>query len=116
VTLSGAEVLRVFERTLENGNPPVHVAGMEVRYDPRRPAGRRIRRVMLANGRALSREGQYRVAVDDGLLATGALSLPEGALVERSRILDVDALTIYLPRLPQPIEVTSRPGFVSTRP
>jgi hypothetical protein len=29
--------------------------------------------------------------------------------------LDVDAVVAYLRRLPQPVDVTVRPGFVSTR-
>jgi len=55
--------------------------------------------------------------VDDAMTsAAGGLTvLTEGAAA-RSALLDVDALVYYLRRLPQPVEVPDRPGFLSTRP
>jgi hypothetical protein len=38
-----------------------------------------------------------------------------GLPVEPGGILDVDAVITHLRRLPQPVEVTARPGFVSNR-
>jgi hypothetical protein len=72
--------------------------------------------VLLSDGKELRREGEYRIAVDEGMLQSPADLPALGAgVTERSATPDVDALAIYLRRLPQPVEVTDRPGFISTR-
>src|SRR4026208_93369 len=53
------------------GGPAAHVAGGAVRYDPRRPAGRRIRSVEVGRGRKLQANAEYTLAVDDFLASGG---------------------------------------------
>lgn len=117
VALSGKQLLRLFEQTLTDGTPSVRVAGLQIRYDPKRAAGRRVRRVLLGNGRELQRDSVYQVVVDDAMMspAQGLTVLREGAAA-RSALLDADALVRYLRRLPQPVEVPDRPGFLLTGP
>jgi 5'-nucleotidase len=87
-----------------------------VRYDPRRPVGRRIQRLELLGSRKFQPNAEYTLATDDFLAAGG-----EGyrALVNRPSVpasmLDVDAVIAYLKRLPQPAEFTASPGFQSSR-
>ena len=117
VTLTGTQLRDVLEQALSrNGRPAAHVAGAKVRYDPRRPAGRRIQRIELVGSRKFRPNAEYTLATDD-LLASGG----EGykALVNRpsvpGSILDVDAVIAYLRRLPQPAEFTAPAGFQSSR-
>jgi 2',3'-cyclic-nucleotide 2'-phosphodiesterase (5'-nucleotidase family) len=117
VTLTGAQLREVLEQSLSrNGRPEAHVAGARVRYDPRRPAGRRIQRLELLGSRKFQPNAEYTLATDDFLASGG-----EGyrALVNRPSVpasmLDIDAVIAYLKRLPQPAEFTAPPGFQSTR-
>ncbi len=117
LTLTGRQLRNVLEHALgPNGSPSAHIAGAVVRYDPRRRPGRRVRSVEV-QGRELRNDTRYTLAVDDFLAAGGdgynmLINLP----AEPGGILDVDAVVTYLRRLAQPIDVTVRPGFVSTRP
>jgi 2',3'-cyclic-nucleotide 2'-phosphodiesterase (5'-nucleotidase family) len=116
LTLSGRQLLGVLEHALgEKGGPSAHIAGALVRYDPRRPRGRRVRGVEL-KGRGFRQDALYTLAVDDFLARGGdgydmLASLP----VEPGGMLDIDGVITYLRRLRQPAEVNVAPGFVSTR-
>jgi 2',3'-cyclic-nucleotide 2'-phosphodiesterase / 3'-nucleotidase / 5'-nucleotidase len=115
VTLSGAQLRHVLEHTLRHGRPTAHIAGARVRYDPRRRPGSRVQSVEVQR-RKLHSDRQYTLAVDD-FLATGGggYSLLVGLPQERGATLDLDAVIAYLRRLPQPVNVTTPPGFISTR-
>ena len=116
VTLTGTQLREVLEHALASGRPSAHVAGVRVRYDPRRPAGRRIRGVELQRGSKLQSNAEYRLAVDDFLAAGGNGYAMLGRLnTEPSAMLDVEGIVAYLRRLPQPVEVGGRPGFQSSR-
>jgi 5'-nucleotidase len=116
VTLSGRRVQEMLEHALSpDGNPSAHVAGAVVHYDPRGRPGRRVRRVEL-QGRRLRPDAQYTLAVDDFLSGGGdGYNMLAGLPAEPGGMLDVEAVITYLRRLPPPVEVTVRPGFVSTR-
>ncbi|HEU4680483.1 MAG TPA: 5'-nucleotidase C-terminal domain-containing protein [Gemmatimonadales bacterium] len=115
VTVSGAQLRDVVEHALQRGRPAAHIAGAKVRYDPRRRPGSRVRSVELQR-RKLRPEARYTLAVDD-FLATGGggYNMLVGLPQEAGAILDVDAVIAYLRRLPQPVNVTALPGFISTR-
>jgi 5'-nucleotidase len=117
VTLTGAQLREVLEQALSRGGrPAAHVAGARVRYDPRRPPGRRIQRVELLGSRKFQPNAEYTIATDD-ILASGGKGYR--ALVNRPSVptsmLDVDAVIAYLKRLPQPAEYTAPAGFQSSR-
>ena len=117
LTLTGAQVQAVLERALEEGDSPsVHLAGGRVRYDPRAPAGRRVKDVTLTGGRKLKPRETYTLATDDATAGgAGGFPMLAGRPVERVGLLDVDAVAAYLRRLPQPVEVEASAAFQSTR-
>jgi 2',3'-cyclic-nucleotide 2'-phosphodiesterase (5'-nucleotidase family) len=117
LTLTGAQLQSLFERALEERDgPSVHLAGGRVRYDPRAPAGRRVKEVTLGTGRKLRPRDSYTLATDDSTAAgAGGFTMLPGRPTERVGLLDVEAAATYLRRLPQPVEVEASTGFRSTR-
>ena len=99
--------LRAYLEKIVGGatRPRVHVSGVTITYDPRRPAGARLVSVKLADGRDLQDDGEYTLAMNN-FMATGGdgLSLGTDALhSEELEIVDLDALIRYLKQLPQPV-------------
>ncbi len=117
LTLTGAQVRSLLERALEGTDgPSVHLAGGQVRYDPRAAAGRRVKDVILGGGRKLRPQDDYTLATDDSTAAgAGGFAMLSGRPSERVGLLDVEAAAIYLRRLPQPVEVEASTAFRSTR-
>jgi 2',3'-cyclic-nucleotide 2'-phosphodiesterase (5'-nucleotidase family) len=117
VTLSGRQLSEVLEQSLDRrGQPTAQVSGAVVRYDPRRPARKRVKEVEFKGGRKLQADATYTLAVDDFLAAGGdGYTMLIGKPAEPAGLLDVDGLIAYLKRLPQPVEVTGVTGFFSTR-
>jgi len=117
VTLTGAQLRTVLEQVLAAGTgPAAHVAGIQVRYDPRRPAGRRVQSVTFQGGRKLRPEERYTLATDEATAAGvgGYITLTD-IPAERGGYLDVEAVAAFLRRLPQPVEVSDAAAFLSTR-
>jgi 2',3'-cyclic-nucleotide 2'-phosphodiesterase (5'-nucleotidase family) len=117
LTLTGAQIQSLLEHALENADgPSVHLAGGQVRYDPRAPTGRRVKQVILGNGRKLQARDSYTLATDDSTAAgAGGFTMLLGQPAERVGLLDVEAAATYLRRLPQPVEVEASTAFRSTR-
>ncbi|MGH7628828.1 MAG: 5'-nucleotidase C-terminal domain-containing protein, partial [Gemmatimonadales bacterium] len=115
VTVTGAALERVLEAALQDDGPAVHVSGVTLRYDPRRPAGRRLRRVRLADGEGLDDRRRYTVAIAEPLLRQNRFAALVGAPVEPSTVTDVDALALYLRRLPQPVAPPERGRLEASR-
>jgi 2',3'-cyclic-nucleotide 2'-phosphodiesterase (5'-nucleotidase family) len=117
LTLSGSQVREVMEHALDpQGSPTAHVAGAKVHYNPRRPAGKRVERVQLNDGRRLRPDATYTMAVDD-FVATGGegYTMLRGLPMEPGGMLDVDGLITYLRRLPQPVVAPGGYGFIPNR-
>ncbi len=117
LTLTGAQVQAALEGALEAGDgPSVHLAGGRVRYDPRAPAGRRVKEITLVDGRKVKPAESYTLATDDSTAAgAGGFSMLDGAPVLRVGLLDAEAVAAYLRRLPQPVEAGASSAFQSTR-
>jgi 2',3'-cyclic-nucleotide 2'-phosphodiesterase (5'-nucleotidase family) len=117
LTLTGAQIQSLLEHALEEGDgPSVHLAGGRVRYDPRAPAGRRVKEVTLGSGRKLRPRDSYTLATDDSTASgAGGFTMLPGRPAERVGLLDVEAAATYLRRLPQPVEVEASTAFRSTR-
>jgi 5'-nucleotidase len=117
LTLSGTQIQALVERALEAGDQPfVHLAGGMVRYDPRAPAGQRLKEVTLVGGTKVKAKESYTLATDDATAAgAGGFTMLAGAPVERVGLLDSEAVAAYLRRLPQPVEVGASSAFQSTR-
>jgi 2',3'-cyclic-nucleotide 2'-phosphodiesterase/3'-nucleotidase/5'-nucleotidase len=117
LTLTGGELQDVLEQSLDAaGRPIAQVAGVRVRYDPRRRLHRRVQSVELSGGRKLRRDATYTLAVDD-FLSTGGdgYAMLTGLPSEPGGTLDIEGLITYLRRLPQPVVFGDEPGFISTR-
>ncbi len=104
LVVSGKVLKATLEHALAGERPDAHVAGIEVWYDPRKPAGRRIKKLRLASGRGVDDGGTYTLAVGDFLAAGGSgyamlRGLPSGDV----GVTDLDALIQYLAVLRQPI-------------
>jgi 5'-nucleotidase len=117
LTLTGAQVQDVMERALGGGEgPSVHLAGGRVRFDPRAPAGRRVKEITLVDGRKVKPRESYTLATDAVTAAGGGgFSVLAGVPVERVGLLDAAAVAAYLRRLPQPVDADASSAFQSTR-
>jgi 2',3'-cyclic-nucleotide 2'-phosphodiesterase / 3'-nucleotidase / 5'-nucleotidase len=117
LTLTGRQLGEVLEQAFDRrGRPTAHVSGARVSYDPRRPVGKRVRRIEFQDGRKLQSDATYTLVADDFLAAGGdGYTMLIGRTAEPSGTLDVDGLITYLRRLPQPIVVPRVTGFTSTR-
>jgi 2',3'-cyclic-nucleotide 2'-phosphodiesterase/3'-nucleotidase/5'-nucleotidase len=118
VTLSTVQLTALLEQALALGSgASVHLAGAQVRYDPRAPAGRRVRAVVLQGGRKLKRDDEVTLATDlPTVEGAGDLTVLRGLTYQRAGLLDVEAVAAFLRRLPQPVEVGPAATFVSIRP
>lgn len=117
VTLTGAQLRDLAERVVGDSTvPSAHLAGAEVRYDPRAPRGRRTRRVELAGERKLRPGESYTLVTDDATAAGAGGLLPDGLAAVRLGLTEVEATAAYLRRLPQPVEASAAVAFQSTRP
>jgi 2',3'-cyclic-nucleotide 2'-phosphodiesterase (5'-nucleotidase family) len=104
VVVSGKALRAALEHAVRGDRPDAHVAGIEVWYDSRKPAGRRIMKLRLADGRGVDGDGRYTLAVSDFLGSGGGgytmlRGLPSGDV----GMTDLDALIQYLSVLRQPI-------------
>jgi len=117
LALTGAQLSAVLERSLAGtGGPTIHLAGAQVRYDPRAAVGKRVKSVVLTGGRKLRAEAEYTLATDEATAGgAGGLSPLAGVQYEREGMLDVEAVAAYLRRLPQPVEASAPAAFLSTR-
>jgi 2',3'-cyclic-nucleotide 2'-phosphodiesterase / 3'-nucleotidase / 5'-nucleotidase len=117
LALTGAQLSAVLERALAGtGGPTIHLAGAQVRYDPRAAVGKRVKGVVLTGGRKLRADAEYTLATDEATAGgAGGLSPLTGVQYEREGMLDVEAVAAYLRRLPQPVEASAPAAFLSTR-
>ncbi len=104
LTVSGDVLLAALEHMLAGERPDGHVAGIEVWYDPQKPAGRRITKTRLTDGKGINGGHKYTLAVPD-FLATGGsgFAMLTSAPAQDAGIVDVDALITYLSVLPKPV-------------
>jgi 5'-nucleotidase len=112
LTVQGAVLLAAFEHCVAGQRPDCHVAGVEVWYDPRRPAGQRVTKARLDNGRDIDRNRAYALAVTD-FMATGGsgFTMLRGVPAVDVDVIDLDALISYLAVLPAPVEAPGGDRF-----
>jgi 2',3'-cyclic-nucleotide 2'-phosphodiesterase (5'-nucleotidase family) len=116
VTVTGLELRAVLEHALAAGAPSAHVAGAQVRYDPKKPPGKRIADVKLQGRRSLKASEEYTIATDAATAGgAGGYDVLKGRPLQFGGMIDVEADAAFLRKLPQPIEVGGPAGFVSTR-
>ena len=104
LTVSGDMLLAALEHVVAGNQAEGHVAGVEVWYDWRRPAGSRITRTRLPNGKKIDPHGEYTLAVTDFMAAGGSgYAMLASAHRVDVGMMDLDALITYLRLLPQPV-------------
>ena len=117
LTLTGTQLTALLEQALAlSDGPTVHLAGAQVRYDPRAPAGqagprRRAAGRPEAQAPTPSNARHRRCRPPEG---AGGLSPLAGLQYQRAGLLDVEAVAAFLRRLPQPVEVA--PAAASSPP
>jgi 5'-nucleotidase len=115
LTVKGSVLREALEHCVEGEGdrvPDCHIAGIEVWYDARKPAGKRIDRVKLDNGKNLENDRTYALVVSD-FMATGGsgFRMLPGAPREDLDVVDMDAFLRYLTVLSTPIEAPATPRF-----
>ncbi len=97
------DALRAYLAQVVSGaTPRDHVSGVELRYDPRRPADDRLLSVIIG-GRTLDPKRTYTITMND-YMATGGDGLAlakKAAAVLDTQIVDLDALVEYVRARPQ---------------
>ena len=101
---SGKVLRAAVEHAIAGDRPDAHVAGIEVWYDPRKPVGRRIEKLRLADGKGVDDNRSYSLAVSDFIAAGGGgYSMLRGLPSSDVGVTDLDALIQYLAVLRPPI-------------
>lgn len=101
ISVRGDALRRYIESLVDGARINVHVSGITVEYDPNAPAGQRIRRVLMADGRPLADRRSYRVVMSDFIASGGdGVGLSGGSAPEELGIVDLDALIAHLRRVP----------------
>jgi 5'-nucleotidase len=105
VTLPGSAVKQLMENLVASGTPRAHISGLTVRWDPNAPRGARVKEVRMLDGRRIDDRREYTLAVPD-FLAQGAeeFSVLTRYPQDPVGLLDLDAFTGYLRRMPQPVQ------------
>jgi 2',3'-cyclic-nucleotide 2'-phosphodiesterase (5'-nucleotidase family) len=115
--LTGAQIVRAVENSLSGGRSGGHFSGIRVRYSPSAAVGQRVVQVMLEDGSIFDPNAMYRVTVNN-FLAEGGDNysvLLEGRVVQRTGIVDLDALVAYL-RGALPLVLPAADRMISTDP
>ena len=116
VEVTGVQLRAALEHALDGGAPAAHIAGAQVRFDPKKPVGRRIVKIELQGKGGIRPSGRYTLATDAATAAgAGGYRVLAGLPLERAGLIDVEADAALLRRLPQPVEAGGAAGFVSTR-
>ena len=106
LTVRGDSLLRAFETVVAGDQPDANVSGVEIWYDPSKPNGSRVKRAKLSDGKQVTKNGTYTLAVSDFMAEGGSgFSMLRGAPKEETGSTDLAALVSYLGRLPRPVEV-----------
>ncbi len=116
ISVTGDSLIAALEHAVAGERPTIHVAGITVRVDPRRPAGRRIREVRFIGGKSIDRRARYTVAVPAALLEPRrGFSALARAPREAVGLSDRDAFTRYIGLLRQPFEAPNDDRIVFAR-
>ena len=112
VSLSGQQVRTVLEQAVAGDSVSCGFAGGVVTWDPKARPGRRIRNIVLPNGKKLDGDATYTLALGPAGLQTPGLppAGKDGAApsVEASEVRTLVAIAGYLHRLPQPVVPPAR--------
>jgi 2',3'-cyclic-nucleotide 2'-phosphodiesterase / 3'-nucleotidase / 5'-nucleotidase len=102
LTVRGSDLRGYLSRLVAGSAPRAHVSGVQLRYDPARPADDRLVDVRV-NGKAIDGRRTYTITLNDFMVTGGdGLGLAGVALETRAtNIVDLDALIAYVRARPQ---------------
>ena len=117
LTVRGADLRTYLARLVAGSAPRAHVSGMQLRYDPARPADDRIVDLTVG-GRPIDPKRRYTVTLNDFMVTGGdGLGLSGVALETRAtNIVDLDALVGYVKARPNGVVPPSVDRIVSVTP
>jgi 5'-nucleotidase len=101
LSIRGDALRRYFEALVGGRGVRHHVSGARIEYDPAAPAGARLRRVTMSDGRALDDRRRYRVIMTSFVADGGdGANLANSATLEELGQTDLEALVNYLRAIP----------------
>ncbi len=101
ITVRGDALRRYFESLVDGNRVSVHISGATITFDQNAPAGQRIRRIVMADGRPLADRRTYRVVMSDFIASGGdGVGLSGGSAPEELGVVDLDALIAHLRKVP----------------
>lgn len=116
MTVRGRD-LRAYLEKLVATNPRIriHTSGVVATFDPKRPLGSRITRLVDAAGRPIDDARPYTIILSDFLAAGGdGVDLGRRAIsVTPLNVVDLDALVGYLGTLPKPVKAPAEERFIA---
>jgi 5'-nucleotidase len=116
VTITGAQLREVMEDALTATGPDAHISGLTVTYDSTRPVGHRVLEVTLSTGKKLKDRDRYSLATSDFLAAgQSGYTVLRGAPQSSAGMNDIEAVELYLRRLPRPVRPPEDPRFIPAR-
>jgi 2',3'-cyclic-nucleotide 2'-phosphodiesterase/3'-nucleotidase len=115
VSVTGQVLRAALDSALAAGAPPVHVAGLTVRYEARRRPGQRVRDIRLEGGDRLDRRKTYQVVVSAALLDLAPFAAFREAPSESLGVTDRAAFRRYISLLRQPVDAPAADRLVITR-
>jgi 2',3'-cyclic-nucleotide 2'-phosphodiesterase (5'-nucleotidase family) len=107
VRLTGAGLRDALETALgDDGRPRAHLSGLTVHYDPASPAGRRVRRMVLDDGREVGPGDRVTVGTTEFVAAggDGYAAFRDGDWTATG-VVDLDALVAFIESLDPPVTV-----------
>ncbi len=105
VRLRGSTLLQILEAGVSGGRPDVHVSGLIVEFDPSRPKGARVVRVTDLRGTPLDPARIYSLALNDFMVENDFRDILKAAVsTEFLTVRDIDAVSEFLRRQPQPVQ------------
>jgi len=117
LTVKGSVLEEALEHCVGGSDhmPDCHIAGVEVWYEGRKAAGKRVNRVRFANGQSIDKNRTYTLVVSDFMSTGGSgYSMLEGSPKEDLDVVDVDAFIRYLAVLRTPVEAPAELRFHRT--
>ncbi len=114
LTVSGDSLLSAFEFVVSGDQVDANISGAEVVYDPAKPAGKRVKRAKLLDGREIEKGKWYTVAMPNFLAEGGSgYSMWKSLTAEEVGMTDTEAVANYLRRLPSPVEIPESPRIIA---
>ena len=103
--VSGAVLRQTLEHAIGAEDARAHLSGVVARVNPAAPPGQRVVSLTMADGRPLLDTAQYTLAVPDFVAVGGSgYAMLRAVVSENTGIVDLEAFTAYLGRLPQPVQ------------